>query len=124
MSATWRSAALATRDGRRAHVSPSTQDYITKRERTGARHRRRVWRHPPRSHDRVYPATINSEREAAFAADVADALVGPRTSRDSALMGSEDFSFMPQRKPGAYTVSRAVPKAVFCTTRATTSMTK
>ena len=55
-------------------------------------------------YERVYPATINSEREAEFAARVADALVG----RDNVVrdlepsMGSEDFSFMLQRRPGAY----------------------
>ena len=55
-------------------------------------------------YERAYPATINSEREAEFAASVADALVG----RDNVVrnlepsMGSEDFSFMLQRRPGAY----------------------
>ena len=55
-------------------------------------------------YERAYPATINSEREAEFAARVADALVG----RDNVVrnlepsMGSEDFSFMLQRRPGAY----------------------
>jgi hippurate hydrolase len=55
-------------------------------------------------YERAYPATINSEREAEFAAYVADALVG----RENVVrnlepsMGSEDFSFMLQRRPGAY----------------------
>src|SRR5450631_1330611 len=55
-------------------------------------------------YERVYPATINSEREAIFAAGVADALVGSENVvRDlEPSMGSEDFSFMLQRKPGAY----------------------
>ena len=54
-------------------------------------------------YERVYPATINHEREAIFAADVAESLVG----RDNVVrnldpsMGSEDFSFMLQAKPGA-----------------------
>ncbi len=53
---------------------------------------------------RSYPATINSAAEAEFAADTAAALVG----EDKVLrvlppsMGSEDFSFMLQVKPGAY----------------------
>jgi len=55
-------------------------------------------------YQRSYPATINSEREAAFAADVATALVGEaRVVRDlPPSMGAEDFSFMLQVKPGAY----------------------
>ena len=53
---------------------------------------------------RSYPATINTPREAAFAAMVARDLVGAEHV-DSELppsMGSEDFSFMLQAKPGAY----------------------
>jgi len=55
-------------------------------------------------YDRVYPATVNSEREAEFAARVADELVGPENVvRDlEPSMGSEDFSFMLQQRPGAY----------------------
>jgi hippurate hydrolase len=55
-------------------------------------------------YDRVYPATVNSSREAEFAARVADTLVGPENVvRDlEPSMGSEDFSFMLQRCPGAY----------------------
>ncbi|MES3002570.1 MAG: M20 aminoacylase family protein [Pseudomonadota bacterium] len=51
-----------------------------------------------------YPATINSEREAHFAADVAESLVGPEhVDRElEPSMGAEDFSFMLQSKPGAY----------------------
>jgi len=53
---------------------------------------------------RSYPATINSEREANFAADVAAALVGEaHVVRElPPSMGAEDFSFMLQVKPGAY----------------------
>jgi hippurate hydrolase len=55
-------------------------------------------------YERVYPATVNSEREAEFAAKVADTLIGPENVvRDlEPSMGSEDFSFMLQRRPGAY----------------------
>ena len=55
-------------------------------------------------YERVYPATINHDREAMFAADVAEALVG----RENVVrnldpsMGAEDFSFMLQAKPGAF----------------------
>ena len=56
------------------------------------------------AYERVYPATINSTQEALFAADVAGSVVG----RENVVgdldpsMGSEDFSFMLQRRPGAY----------------------
>ncbi|MCJ0764952.1 M20 aminoacylase family protein [Variovorax terrae] len=55
-------------------------------------------------YERIYPATINSEREAAFAAEVAQSLVGEEhVVRDmEPSMGAEDFSFMLQVKPGAY----------------------
>jgi hippurate hydrolase len=55
-------------------------------------------------YERVYPATVNTTREAEFAAEVADAVVGPENVvRDlEPSMGSEDFSFMLQRRPGAY----------------------
>ena len=55
-------------------------------------------------YERVYPATVNGEREAEFAARVADALVGAdNVIRDlEPSMGSEDFSFMLHERPGAY----------------------
>ncbi len=53
---------------------------------------------------KLYPATINSPAEARFAGDVAESLVGSdRVIRDlTPSMGAEDFSFMLQRRPGAY----------------------
>ncbi|MCC7038778.1 MAG: amidohydrolase [Burkholderiales bacterium] len=55
-------------------------------------------------YERVYPATINHDREAAFAADVAETLVGrANVIRDlEPSMGAEDFSFMLQERPGAF----------------------
>ena len=55
-------------------------------------------------YERIYPATINSLDETRFAADVAQSLVGAdHVVRDlEPSMGSEDFSFMLQVKPGAY----------------------
>ncbi|MBX3603934.1 MAG: amidohydrolase [Piscinibacter sp.] len=55
-------------------------------------------------YQRSYPATINSEREAHFAADVAASLVGEAhvVRQLPPSMGAEDFSFMLQVKPGAY----------------------
>ncbi len=56
------------------------------------------------NYERVYPATVNTVREAGFAADVATSLVGDsRVLRDMVpSMGGEDFSFMLQARPGAY----------------------
>ncbi|MDB5749774.1 MAG: amidohydrolase [Ramlibacter sp.] len=56
------------------------------------------------NYERIYPATVNSQRESMFAADVAESLVGPEhVVRDlEPSMGAEDFSFMLQAKPGAY----------------------
>ena len=55
-------------------------------------------------YERIYPATINSADESAFAADVAERLLGAdHVTRDmEPSMGAEDFSFMLQAKPGAY----------------------
>jgi len=55
-------------------------------------------------YERIYPATVNTQREAMFAADVAEGLVGAdHVVRDmEPSMGAEDFSFMLQVKPGAY----------------------
>jgi hippurate hydrolase len=56
------------------------------------------------NYQRIYPATVNTPNEAAFAGDVAAALVGEdRVVRDlMPSMGAEDFSFMLQMRPGAY----------------------
>lgn len=56
------------------------------------------------NYERIYPATTNTLREAMFAADVAQSLVGAdQVVRDlDPSMGAEDFSFMLQVKPGAY----------------------
>ncbi len=55
-------------------------------------------------YERRYPATVNSTRETAFAADVAAGIVGPGNVDRSfqPAMGSEDFAFMLQEKPGCY----------------------
>ncbi len=55
-------------------------------------------------YERIYPATINTEAEAIFAGDVAQALVGAENlvRNLEPSMGAEDFSFMLQSKPGAY----------------------
>ncbi len=53
---------------------------------------------------RGYPATINHERESALAADAAAAVLGPdNVIHDAqATMGAEDFSYMLNKRPGAY----------------------
>jgi len=55
-------------------------------------------------YERVYPATLNHDAQAMFAADVATRLVGAdNVVRNlDPSMGSEDFSFMLQVKPGAF----------------------
>ena len=53
---------------------------------------------------RGYPSTINTEREAAFAARVGERVFGKQNVFTDAepTMGGEDFSFMLQVRPGAY----------------------
>jgi metal-dependent amidase/aminoacylase/carboxypeptidase family protein len=55
-------------------------------------------------YERIYPATINTDAEAVFAADVANRWwAKDHVVRDlEPSMGAEDFSFMLQVKPGAY----------------------
>jgi hippurate hydrolase len=55
-------------------------------------------------YERRYPATVNSERETVWSADVADDVVGEQNvDRDpQPCMGGEDFSFMLQERPGCY----------------------
>ena len=51
-----------------------------------------------------YPATINSEEEANLAGQVAQEIVGEERVNLSPRpgMGSEDFAYMLQEKPGSY----------------------
>jgi amidohydrolase len=55
-------------------------------------------------YQRIYPATVNTAPEAAFAAGVAASIVGEANVVHDLppSMGSEDFSFMLQQRPGAY----------------------
>ncbi len=55
-------------------------------------------------YDWGYPATINHEDEAEFAAEVARDVVGADAvdARANREMGSEDFSYMLEARPGAY----------------------
>jgi amidohydrolase len=53
---------------------------------------------------RGYPATVNSEKEARFAAHVGEKVFGRGNvvTDHEPTMGGEDFSYMLQEKPGAY----------------------
>jgi amidohydrolase len=85
--------------------SPTVQDLIEKRLRELCNGIAQSYGAKAAVHyERIYPATINSEWEARFAADVATSLVGPsRVYRNmDPSMGAEDFSFMLRAKPGAY----------------------
>lgn len=55
-------------------------------------------------YDWGYPATINTPENVAFAADVAAEIAGAEASNGNAgrEMGSEDFSYMLEARPGAY----------------------
>jgi len=55
-------------------------------------------------YDWGYPATINHPEEAAFAAEVAREVSGPDAVNEHSVreMGSEDFSYMLEARPGAY----------------------
>ena len=55
-------------------------------------------------YERRYPPTINSEPEAKLAADVAAEIAGINNVnlKPKPAMGSEDFAYMLQEKPGAY----------------------
>jgi len=56
------------------------------------------------TYTRGYPATINSAREARFAADVGKRLFGAGNviTEHEPTMGGEDFAFMLEQRPGAY----------------------
>ncbi|WP_137700087.1 M20 aminoacylase family protein [Marimonas lutisalis] len=56
------------------------------------------------NYDRGYPPTVNHEKQAIFAAEVARDVVGETLVDDNAtpLMAAEDFSYMLEARPGAY----------------------
>jgi amidohydrolase len=55
-------------------------------------------------YERRYPALVNAARETELAAGVAKEVVGAENvnAQGEALMGSEDFAYMLQEKPGCY----------------------
>lgn len=84
---------------------PEIQDLVERRMREiaenicAAHGAKMSWRY-----ERRYPPTINSERETETAAAVLAEIVGGENVRRDVLpsMGSEDFAFMLQKKPGSY----------------------
>ncbi|TDT77739.1 hippurate hydrolase [Litoreibacter halocynthiae] len=56
------------------------------------------------TYERGYPATVNDTRKTAFAADVARQIAGDKAVNDEGgrEMGAEDFSYMLEKRPGAY----------------------
>jgi hippurate hydrolase len=64
-------------------------------------------------YDWGYPVTSNDPEEAAFAARAATDVVGPERVNANCLpeMGAEDFSYMLQKRPGAYVLLGTGPGA-------------
>lgn len=96
------SAAIA---GTVRHFSPNVQELVERRLHAIATNVAEA--HELRAeirYERRYPATVNSEREAAFCADVLVRAFGEeRVERSPVpLMAAEDFAFMLQARPGAY----------------------
>ena len=60
--------------------------------------------HAEIDYTRVYPATINTEEETKMAINAAKKVAGPEhvDINVQPSMGSEDFAFMLQEKPGCY----------------------
>ena len=84
---------------------PATQDMIEQRLTELVRSIGMAFgAHAVLKYERIYPATVNHEGPAAFAMEVAEALVGTKNvvRNLEPSMGSEDFSFMLQARPGAF----------------------
>ena len=64
-------------------------------------------------YQRGYPPTVNWAAETEIAAEVATGVVGTeQVDREvSPMMGSEDFAFMLEEKPGCYVLLGAGPGA-------------
>ena len=54
------------------------------------------------SYQRGYPATVNTDENTTFAADVARGISGHVDTNTPPVMGAEDFSYMLNERPGAY----------------------
>ncbi|TAK43850.1 MAG: amidohydrolase [Betaproteobacteria bacterium] len=84
---------------------PETQDLIERRLREIAENVARTFGATAKvRYERCYPPVVNSERETAFCAELLRGLVGAQNvnANTEPVMGSEDFAFMLQVKPGCY----------------------
>lgn len=82
---------------------PVTRDLIEKRVTEIASHVAEAYRAEATvGYKRMFPPAVNHPRETAFAVSVARSLVGSKNVNDSMepLMGSEDFAFMLEARPG------------------------
>src|SRR5438067_11235219 len=86
-------------------LSPQVQDVLEKRLHEVVTGTARLYGATAKlTYRRDYPVTRNHARQAAFAASVAAGVVGgERVNEDVVpVMGAEDFSFMPEARPGAF----------------------
>jgi len=84
---------------------PETRDLAEKRIRQIAGKVAEAFEaHAEVDYRRGYPATVNSERESAFAARVGERVFGKGNvvTDPEPTMGGEDFSYMLLERPGAY----------------------
>ncbi len=82
---------------------PEVRDLLERRVTEIAQHTAKVYGAVASvNYRRVYPPTINHKRETEFAVRVAASIVGPEKVEPNRrpLMGSEDFSFMLEERPG------------------------
>jgi hippurate hydrolase len=86
-------------------LSPKVRDLLEKRIVEVAETTARMFGATARVvYQRDYPVTINHERQAVFAASVAQQISGADSVNTSVapVMGGEDFSFMLEARPGAF----------------------
>jgi amidohydrolase len=84
---------------------PETQDLLEQRVKAISAHVAHAFGATASvRYERRYPPLVNTERETARCAGVLRDLVGPQNVNAGAepIMGSEDFAFMLQAKPGCY----------------------
>ncbi|SPF80576.1 M20 aminoacylase family protein [Pseudoprimorskyibacter insulae] len=83
-------------------LNPAVQDMVEKRLKEIAEGTAAVFGGVARvTYKRNYPVMINSDEQTAFAAEVAKSVTGDCEEADL-VMGSEDFAFMLNARPGAY----------------------
>jgi hippurate hydrolase len=83
-------------------LNPDVQDMVEKRLKEIAEGTAKMYGGEARvNYKRNYPVMINSDEQTAFAAEVAKDVSGECEEADY-VMGSEDFAFMLNARPGAY----------------------